>query len=344
MAKRFLAFMISVVFMLLCGCRGKTSDYAEPEKRLYVSALGFDVSGDKIKVLAETVSVADNTASDQYKVTRYGGEGESVEAAMFEIKKDLVLLPDLNHCALLVMGEDVTKESLAELTEYCFRDNEIAQSVQMVTCESAEKLLKSHREGEKPLGFGISELLSRDADGTDSRRETTLLSVMNSRKEGELYCLPYFETEGKECVLRGWRMYKGENLVHRLNRTEMQLLKIAEDSFGSGEIKLQSIPEAPVINVKSAKTTASWEDTDGEVLNMTVKIETDNKASRTQPEKAMSEEITRLISDLREKGLDPLQVGELIKEKYHSLGAGGVEELFQKTRVKVKCRVEVESR
>ena len=338
MLKRIIALFITAVFLALCGCSGKTSDYEEPENRIYISALGFDRKEKMLSVTAEAISVAGNTAGDQYSVTRYKGEGKSVESAMLRMKNDLAGLVNLSHCALVLMGENLSAEDLAQITEYCFSHKEITQSVQVAICPEAGELLKGQRKDGKPLGFLISDRLMENPDGVNSRRDTTLISVMNKRREADVYCLPYFRTESKQCLHRGWRMFEGDRSVYRLSRTEMQLLGICEGDFGGGEILWEDSPEALPLAVSRVRTDAELDDTAEGVLNIYVKITTDSKV-HPSAEASVSREATRLINKILKKGLDPLQLESLIKAKHPDLQKGEIGALMSKARVSVECTV-----
>ena len=340
MAKRILAGLMLFILLLLGGCRTKNSDYEEPEKRLYVSALGFDRQRGKIKVTAETISISENTSADQYSIKRYSGEGSSVEAAVFDIKKDLVPAPNFSHCAVLLVGENITEDWFRQMVEYCFWDKELTQSVQLVATENAENLLSRGKESGRPLGFSISELMYEDIDGTNSYKDTTLISVVNQLETGSYFQLPFFEVEDKQQVHRGWKVYKGDSPRYLLGRTEMQLLEIAKNNFRSGEIKLSKNSSGGVLNLKSAKSTLHWDSAEGGKLKISVKAKFDSQNADIKPlEKEMSREITRLIASLRREDIDTLEIKEKIKSAYPNLKSGGVDELFRTAPIEVECSI-----
>ena len=272
MSKKLLCLIFAIVLLMLTGCGGKTSDYREPESRLYISALGFDRQGDKIKVCAEAISVADNT-SGGYSIKHYEGEGDSIDSAMYEITKNLAPSVNLSHCALLVLGEEIEGEYLDKVISYSFEEREISHSVQLIATEDAKNLLQYNKEATIPLGFAIGELLAEDTDGIGADKFSTLVSVINSReKDNDLFYLPYFEVEDKTYLFSGTRLYKGSLAVGVLSRAETQLIKIARNEFRGGEIKLDFQREDIVAELDRVYTTAKWEDSDTPKLLLSVDV------------------------------------------------------------------------
>lgn len=342
MKKRLIAVILAVVVLSFSGCRGKTSDYEEPENRLYISALGFDRSGEKIRVCAEAISIKDNATGDEYAIKHYEGEGDSVESAMHQITKNLVPAVNLSHCALVVLGENMLGEYLNEFILYCFEDREITQSIQLISSDNAKELLQHNKENTKPIGFQISDFLSEDTDGTGMNKSSTLISVMNNReKEEDFFALPYFTVENKTYLFSGARVYKGGFPVCELDRTEMQLLKIAENKFRGGEIMIETEPQSRVFNIVSAKSSAAFEDGEEFKYRLSIKIKTDNANKSTEEiGDKIQKDIKGLIIKMRDNfSVDPLGIEKLIKTKYKSLDYEKRFALWRKAEIIVDCEI-----
>lgn len=338
--KRIIAAGAVLMLLLLSGCKSKNSDYEEPEKRIYVSALGFDQKDEKIKITAETISVAENTSSNEYGIKRYQGEGETVASALYDLKKDLVPTPDLSHCAALVVDRDVTDAQFGEIVEFCFLEKEVTQSVHLVVAEDPEKLLDSSKESGKPIGFRIAEFLYEDIDGVKSFKNATLMTVVNDLERKEFFQLPYFESRENECVHTGWQVYNGGVAKRFLSRQEMQFLEIMKNNFSNGEVIIPSLSGGRTMDLKSVKSKLQWESVSGGRLCVSVKAKTNSpKGDLKEREKAVAGEINSLISSLRRENIDLLNIKEKIRSAYPNLKSGGVDELFKSAPIEVKCSI-----
>lgn len=338
--KRIIAAGAVLMLLLLSGCKSKNSDYEEPEKRIYVSALGFDRKDEKIKITAETISALENTSSNEYGIKRYQGEGETVASALYDLKKDLVPKPNLSHCAALVVDRDVTDAQFEEIAEFCFLEKEITQSVHLVVAENPEKLLDSSKESGKPIGFRIAEFLYEDIDGVKSFKNATLMSVINDLESKEFFQLPYFESWENECVHTGWQVYNGGVVKRFLSRQEMQILEMVKNNFSSGEVSLPASSGGHTIDLKRVKSEVQWESVSGGRLYVSVTAKTNSQNGDLKGrEKAVSGEINNLISSLRRENIDLLNIKEKIRLAYPNLKSGGVDELFKSAPIEVKCSI-----
>lgn len=340
MTKRIITAGMVLMLLLLSGCKSKNSDYEEPEKRIYVSALGFDRRGEEIKITAETISIAENTSSNDYGIKRYQGEGETVASALYDLKKDLVPTPDLSHCAALVVDRDVTEMQFGEIAEFCFLEKEITQSVHLVVAESPENLLDRSKESGKPTGFRIAEFLYEDIDGVKSFKNATLMSVINDLETKEFFQLPYFEPRENECVHTGWQVYKGGTAKYFLRRQEMQILEMVKNNFSNGEVSLPASSGAQTFDLKRVESKIQWDSASGGRLYVSVTAKTNSqKGDLKEREKAVSGEINNLISSLRRENIDLLNIKEKIRSAYPNLKSGGVDELFKSAPLEVKCSI-----
>ena len=345
MTKRIVAAVAALMMLFFSGCKSKNSDYEEPEKRIYVSSLVFDRRGEEIKIIAETISIAENTASDKYDIKTYQGKGDTAANALYDLKKDLVPTPDLSHCAALVVDGDVTEMQFEEIAEFCFLEKEIPQSVQLVVTENPEKLIDGSKESGEPTGFRIAEFLYEDIDGVKSFKNATLMSVVNDLETKNFFQLPFFELRDKECVHIGWQVHKGERVKCFLGRKEMQLLEMIRNNFSSGEVNVTASSGIQTFDLKGVKSKVQWDSASGGRLCVSVKAKSNSSNGELkEKEKAVTEEINKLISFLRRQNIDLLNIKEKIRTAYPNLKSGGVDELFESAPIEVKCSIKKEER
>ena len=91
-------------------------------------------------------------------------------------------------------------------------------------------------------------------------------------------------------------------------------------------------------------TTAKWEDSDTPKLLLSVDVKSQSAEKKGEALRdTMGEEMSAVIKRLRdESGVDPLDVGELIKKGSESTALKDIFPVFMKTEILVECNVKGE--
>ena len=120
---------LSCFFLFSCS---SISGYSEPEDRYIVSAIGFDYSSGMLE--ASVQIVGDEGEENLIR----SGFGESVRQAMGHIEGADSRQLEISHCALILIGDSIGKDTLAEIFDYCRKNNDITVGVKVAAAHSAK--------------------------------------------------------------------------------------------------------------------------------------------------------------------------------------------------------------
>ena len=159
--------LASVLLGGLTSCKGRG---AEPEQSYLVSAMGFDSSENGICVTIE-IPVIRESNSVQASTIVFSEAAPSVGEALVrmqrEVPRDLVF----SHCALVVLGEDLSREQMEEIFAFAEGGERLPLAAEVVRGVNAEKLLRAGSLSAPAVGYEIPELLAceRKRMGVDMR-------------------------------------------------------------------------------------------------------------------------------------------------------------------------------
>ena len=139
-----------LLLLLLCGCKKTGPEYL-------VSGMGFDKTSDGYRVCCEAVII--NSEDTQQTVRLLKGEGATLDAAMWQIEKQCTQPLLFSHCAVLAVDEDMAKEHLRMVGDFCHSREEITLSAFFVKTPNAEKLLSVKPISSACAGYDIMGLL-----------------------------------------------------------------------------------------------------------------------------------------------------------------------------------------
>lgn len=179
-------FLVVVLLLLLCGCQKTKPEYL-------VSSIGFDKKQNNYTVFFETVIINTENTSQSLKVLK--GEGESLEKAVAQIKRQCTQPLLLSHSGVIAVGEGLNRDDLKQICEYALKE-EITLSAFFIKTKSAQKLLEVKPVSSACVGYDIMGLIKQNKpyknrffELINADFKATLPEI--ALKEGGLY----FETE-----------------------------------------------------------------------------------------------------------------------------------------------------
>ena len=292
---------ISAILLCLCLFFSSCSaidGYGEPEDRYIVSAIGFDQDGETL-----TVSVQIVDGSEFFVRT---GRGESARGAMAHITGADSRRLEISHCALIVIGDGVEGETLADIFEYCRRNKDVTVGVKLSAAHNAEELMRAVdgyellgavRDGESGFGFvGGSRFYE----------------IEGERSAGNAYRLPYFENEGETFTLSGLKFFKNDKSLVKLDRSESAYYMMLKGELEGGCVDVSG--DSLYLGACRAEY-----DLDGESLFVLCTLEARSEIT-DEDKKEMAERAEKLYEQLY------LRYGDLF-------GFGEIKE------IRVECRV-----
>ena len=294
--KRLISFMTAITalaaILTLCGCGGSRS-YIEPEEIAVVSALGFDVSESGVQVSLQTTHGNGDT---ELKC----GEGESVSLALSSVYSMGSDRYELSHCALIVLGDGLTAETVSEILLLCEK-SEISDAVLFIGTHEASELLSLNRSS----GYDLAFSMRPHPNGAGLFSKNRFYEIMGSEKaiaaEGVI-ALPYFHVLNGNYSPDGLKLYMSRRESVILDRRESALYLMMKGIFSSGTLE----GTRGAISIKSCDTLLSEQGMICrlEILEELTASETAELLSASQTDAA------RLYDRLRSLHPDPLGIGE----------------------------------
>ena len=239
--KRFLILLVTVVVcFVISGCDAYNYPL-ETDMEYMVSSLGFDKKGNSISVFAEIIVVNSGDGEKAPKTQLFKGQGENVKAAVYNLNTGLAKPLMLKHCGLVVVGDGVDSGALSEVFDLLFLNKDVTQAIELVSTNSAEKLLSLKSNSNIALGYEITTALKQNSRHTGIIYKNRLYEIAASReKKSPVYVLPVFTVENENYFIDGVKVYFDTTAVLTTDQTGAFLHALMSDSFKSGEIELGS--------------------------------------------------------------------------------------------------------
>ena len=277
--------LICVLSSFLCSC--SLTGYSEPEDRYIVSAIGFDYADGVIETSVQIV--------DGEEFTVRSGRGESVRQAMGHIEGADSKQLEISRCALIVIGDSVGKDEISDIFEYCRQNGDITVGVKVASAYNARDML-SFADGYELLGA-----IRDNKDGVGFTKGSRFYEIEEIREsaDGQVYHLPYFETDGEIYTVSGLKIYKADSGIVRLDRSESVYYMMIKGELSGGVADFGG----ESIYIEGCKTKLS----EGRlVCTLSVRDYGDKK----EVEGALSIAAQSLLSELTERYGDIFEFGE----------------------------------
>lgn len=149
MRKILSLILIPFAALTLCSC----FDYIEIEKSYIISALGFDMDENAVRLSVEVANGGEKRI--------FEAVGETILEAFQNIKKGFTRKPDFSHTACIVLGENFTQNMKYEALQFLKDVEGFAISARIVTAENALNLLENEPR-ETAIGYDIIKLLEQN--------------------------------------------------------------------------------------------------------------------------------------------------------------------------------------
>lgn len=179
-------FFVFTLILSLSGCSMLT-EYTESEQVVVVSAMGFDIESNVIKISAEIVSQQKN--DEAIIITSWG---KTAEECIVNLKQTAGVPLILSHCGTVVLGETLGFTQAKEIINFLGSLYEFPLGSYLSSSQNALSLLKSKSISEEQNGYTIMRILKQN--NKDSRLFTIL-------RKDEI-SLPQFEVRNENYYLK----------------------------------------------------------------------------------------------------------------------------------------------
>ena len=190
MRRSLLLGIVLFACLFFCGCGA-----VEPEEVYLVSAMGFDVAGEGVRLSAEVPLTRENEA-DKMEVRVFEGEGATFAGALETMQNGLAKELEFGHCALAVFGKGMEEEKLDEAMD-CLRAWQVPLSATAVYSPDARELLQKGSLSAPAVGYELPDILELVSKARGIRFSCRIYEVASS---AGTFALPQFLPSGKEAA------------------------------------------------------------------------------------------------------------------------------------------------
>ncbi len=259
------ALLLLICLPLLGSCNRMRK--SEPEQVFLVSAVGFDADGEQIRLTLELPVIASD--GEMKKPTVLSASGETVEAALGKITARLGKELLFSHCALMALGEELSRERLEEAFGFVETGNYLPLACEVVATGNAERLLKSSSLSSVAAGYEISEIYKRERELLGLRLQSEVYAICSSENPERQILLPWFEVSDDEVAsFCGLRILRADAPAVSVGRDDCVAYAVLSDHFEGGNGKAGQMPGVALERV-STRLSAELSE---ERLHLTVSI------------------------------------------------------------------------
>ncbi len=348
--KKILAFIIAIIFCF-CSC-GKT-DYMEIESIAIVSAIGVDYKDGKVVVTMEIVKpkTEEKTAENQI-ITKSGQDFEDAVAQISgSVSKNLFY----SHCAVIAFGENLNKEDIRSVFEFCFLNNEFTLILKIISTKDAKELLSVKPKNEDVLGYEIMSSLNSRQKNLSIGYNNSFINVGGRRDTiPVLYALPFFEVEGekeeKVYSLKGLKLYLDDQEKITLLNEKAAMFEVLSNSFKNGQLNFKINGQTQLLEIKKSNTKIKTEYKNGKLkiaLNLEQTLKNRNNYIKANDYKKSLEYMAKeLINISKQSGLDLFFVKEYLKKqdtKIYNMVKDNFEEIYINSEITFGLKIKEEN-
>ncbi len=257
MVKKVWFAVIGLCIMVsFCGCKG----YRETENGYIVTALGFDKGKkDEFSISVEVVSAGGGETTNSPSSEILVGGGKSPGNAVFTLNDELSKTLIFDHCAVVILGEELTKGQTEEIFKYLDVLKELNLGVFLTTTKNSKELLTKSKSVSVARGFDIAGNIKESATEAGINYHNKFYEINKAYKNGELYSMPNLEVDNKKIVISGESVVKKEKNIAKLSSEESLVYSVLRNGNSGGRIYLaEDYAEIDRINSnvsKDGKTT-----------------------------------------------------------------------------------------
>ncbi len=169
--------IIFPILILLCGCQKTRPEYL-------ISSIGFDNAGGQLNTCFEAIVINSETEDQQVKL--FEGKGKTVKQSIEQIERQCTQGLLLSHCAVLVVGQEVSEEQLNGIYDFCFENPDITLSAFFVKTENAKELLSAKPVSTISVGYDILGLIEQYRENEKIKIKNRYFEIMALEKQVKL--------------------------------------------------------------------------------------------------------------------------------------------------------------
>lgn len=317
--------VLILIAFLLCSC-----GYKDIDKRFFVVTIGIDKAEHKkykvmLKIAVPSQDVT--TGGQQFIVSEY--ESNSITDAVRVMKSKVAKEIDFSHAKMVVLGEEIVKENIAEIVDWLIRRRDIQMIAWVgVGQPNAEKILKMSRITEVIPSNTL--FLTFGETGTNSPYITSepLFDFRKRLTERGLDpILPMIKSKGNYFEVNQTALFNKEKMRVLLTREETKVLNILLDRATGLDIRVKKEQGEKgnllYVGAESAKAThtVKLNKHNKPTVQINIRIngvieevfeyvsEENLHTYEEEAKKQLKDRVLRLVKKLQKEQLDPVGFG-----------------------------------
>ncbi len=235
-----MSILAALLCLFCCAC-SSTGGTAKDDRKLLVSAIGFDGAGEQIKVSVELIII--NTENFESNLTPrvMTGKGDTIREAIANIGNGLTRQILLNHCGVIAVGSGISANRFHEICDYCFSEHQITMSAYMIATEDCETLLDGEPESSVTVGYDIMGIIEQESAQTGVAYNSRYFEVETLRERGKnSFALPHFKRVKVGVEVDGMTLFHQNKQVAVINTEQAGMYAIITGGLRKGMVSLGS--------------------------------------------------------------------------------------------------------
>jgi len=339
-----------VLILLLTGCLPHKSI----EDAALVDIAAFDLMEEE--KIRGTIMIPQFTQDEAGGVEEkhISAVGENVQEILRDIESKSSMPLRMGKVSMIFYGEELAKKDISSYIDFLQRDPDIGRDVYLgIVDGNAESLIKGEYSKTEPTGQYIKKLMEQNT--------TKYIPTQNLQKflyayysDGMDPSLPYFQGEGDEMKLAGYVFFDTKKMVYSIPFSETFVLKLLSQDFKNGLQPIEYKEHQVVLeNIGSKVNYRIKGDRNDPEFHINIKVNgmigeivpTNRKINTKELEKAFedyfTEHATQLTREFQENNIDPLGLGEVIKNRQGNFDSKNWKEKYPNIPVKVNVSVRI---
>jgi|CZCB01.1.fsa_nt_gi Ger(x)C family germination protein len=362
-------WLISLIICFLFFSSG-CWDKKEIEEQAFVIGLALDKGNKQDNNIIVTFQIALPQAfvaeaqSDE-PFWNISMEAANITEAEYQLTKEMNQIPNLEHCQVILIGEELAREGLNEYLDFLIRTHEVRRMINIgIVQGKAKDVLNIDFKTALIPSFVISEMMS-----DNSKRNLELTNFMNIGKLHMADTLGYDFILARVIALNdkldmsGGSVFRGMKMVGWLSGEEIKGIRFLRGDVGSGSLDIElpeEIGKRAMLRIFEAQSILEPEIRDGRLIaKLKLRIEGDITEIISDNENLGETELLKRIQKLfendikkkveksfkkvqQEYGCDPFMLKEKTKSYYPEFWRQNneiLDEIYRSAKLEIEARV-----
>ena len=231
---------ILLLAMTLLFISSSCWDQRPIEDQAFIIGLALD-KGDDPDMIKVTFQIAQpqafvTEAKSEESFWNISEEAEDITAAQNQLIRIMNLTPTLEHCQIILIGEELAREGLHDYLDFLLRTHEIRRAVRIgVVQGKAKDILDMKYKTDLMPSFVISEMMDQNSRFTFELSDFMNIGKLHTAFTGAYdFALVRIVPLEEKLDMSGGGIFKNEKLVGWLSNEEMMGLRFLRGDVGSG--------------------------------------------------------------------------------------------------------------